>query len=250
MEKISSRKNEYIKHLRKLAADSVYRSSCGEFVCEGRKFLDEALSSGAEISSILWKDGEAGEILGISSQYTSFPELYSYASFSENSKGPLFTVKIKQKEPAGDIPNAIILESVQDPGNLGTVIRTAAALGIGAVILTGTCADLYNPKTVKATMGAIFRQRVLKLDRGEIASFAEANSLTLCAAILSDEAEILGETELGRAAVCIGNEGSGLSRELSDLCRRKIIIPMQPGNESLNASVAASVFMWEMRKNG
>ena len=217
MEKISSRKNEYIKHLRKLAADSVYRSSCGGAVRGAMplRIVEAVLKATSRLNCC-------------SSRYRgSYP-----------------------KEPAGDIRNAIILESVQDPGNLGTVIRTAAAFGIGAVILTGACADLYNPKTVKATMGAIFRQRVLKLDLGETAAFAEANSLTLCAAILSDEAEILGDTELGRAAVCIGNEGSGLSRELSDLCRRKIIIPMQPGNESLNASVAASVFMWEMRKNG
>ena len=249
MEKISSRKNEYIRHLRSLASDGHYRSSCGLFLCDGLKLLKEALGSGAELNSVLWK--EESEVLpgleGIR-QYAVPPELFDYVSPMKNSPGPVFTVKIRPENRKKPVKNAIILENLQDPGNVGTVIRTANAFGIEAVILTGDCADLYNPKTVRATMGAVFRQNVLHVPLEELKSFTAENSLPLYGAALSDRASDLRLTELKNAAVAIGSEGRGLSREFLNICEKEIIIPMRPESESLNAAAAAAVIMWEMAR--
>lgn len=249
MEKISSRKNTYIRHVRELAVNGAYRAGRGEYLCDGVKTLKEALRFGAAVRSVLWKD-RAGEVPGLSGaeQYLAPAALFDYASPMKNSPGPLFTVKIPAADPAVPIANALVLESVQDPGNVGTVIRTANAFGLSAVILTGDCADLYNPKTVRASMGAIFRQRVLRVPREELPALLEKNSLPLYGAALSDRAEDLRKVPVKRAAVAVGSEGSGLSRELLDLCAGQIIIPMGPDSESLNAAVAAAVIMWEMAR--
>lgn len=249
MEKISSRKNTYIRHVRELAVNGAYRAGRGEYLCDGVKTLKEALRFGAAVRSVLWKD-RAGEVPGLSGaeQYLAPAALFDYASPMKNSPGPLFTVKIPAADPAAPIANALVLESVQDPGNVGTVIRTANAFGLSAVILTGDCAALYNPKTVRASMGAIFRQRVLRVPREELPALLEKNSLPLYGAALSDRAEDLRKVPVKRAAVAVGSEGSGLSRELLDLCAGQIIIPMGPDSESLNAAVAAAVIMWEMAR--
>lgn len=246
MEIISSRKNPFIRHLRALAHDSSYRAEQGEFLCDGLKLLDEAVSFGAEVSAILWKDRPAGDY-ACQKQYAALKEIYDYASPMENSPGPLFTVRIKPADTDFDPASGVmVLEGVQDPGNVGTVIRTANAFGLSAVVLTGGCADLYNPKTVRATMGAIFRQRVLSLPIDKLPAFLGEKGLRLYGAALSDKAEDLRHVSLRGAAVAVGSEGRGLSRELLDMCHGAIIIPMNPNSESLNAAVAAAVLMWEM----
>ena len=162
-----------------------------------------------------------------------------------SSPGPLFTVAVRGCGKPGKLSNAIVLEGVQDPGNVGTVIRTANAFGIGAVILTGDCADLYHPKTVRATMGAIFRQPVLEMDLAFLADFLKDHGLPLYAAALDPQAVDLREVSLRHAAVAVGSEGRGLSAALIDISEKNVIIPMQADSESLNAAVAAAVLMWE-----
>lgn len=114
--------------------------------------------------------------------------------------------------------------------------------------MVGACADLYNPKTVRASMGAIFRQRVLKMSIKELDEFTRRQCLPLFGAALSDKAADIRNAELHRSAVAIGSEGRGLSRELLDICGGELIIPMNPHSESLNAAIAASVIMWEMSR--
>ena len=120
-----------------------------------------------------------------------------------------------------------VIENLQDPGNVGTIIRSANAFDIDAVIMVGACADLYNPKTVRASMGAIFRQRVLRMSIDELDEFTRRQCLPLLCATLSDKSH---------------------SRELLDICGGELIIPMNPHSESLNAAIAASVIMWEMSR--
>ena len=249
MEKITSRKNEYIRHLRTLAAESGYRREKGEFVCDGLKLLEEAVQFKAEVTSVLWKNA-AENVSGLekAKQFLSDAELFDYASPMKNSPGPLFTVKIPVWGKDRALKKAIVLETVQDPGNVGTVIRTANAFGIDAVILTGDCADLYNPKTVRSTMGAIFRQRVLTVDLQELQDILKRNALPLYGAALHHDSALLTELNIKNAAVAVGSEGRGLSGELLSLCEKTVFIPMQPDSESLNAAVAASVIMWEMAR--
>ena len=248
MENITSRKNRYITHLRSLAADGAYRRSRCEYAADGIKLLREALASGAEVTSVLWK-GQAESIAlpAGCDEYTAPEDLFDYASPMKNSPGPVFTVRMPA-DAAGDFTNAIVLENVQDPGNVGTVIRTANAFGIGAVILTGACADLYSPKTVRATMGAIFRQRVMTVPAAKLPALLKEHGLPLYGAALDESSADIRGMDIKNAAVAIGSEGQGLSAELISMCRGLLIIPMQPCSESLNAGVAASVVMWEMAR--
>ena len=248
MDKITSRKNAIIAHFRALGSDGAYRREQSAFLCDGLKLLEEAEKSGAEILSVLWKEGGASAETACAEQYLAPADLFDYASPLKNSPGPLFTVRRGAAAPDEPVPNAIVLENVQDPGNVGTVLRTASAFSVGAVVLTGDCADLYSPKTVRATMGAIFRQRVLCLSRGELSAWLRQQGLTLYGAALSASARDLRELDIAHSAVAVGSEGQGLSPELLAMCRGELIIPMDERSESLNAAVAASVLMWEMTR--
>ena len=247
MEQIRSRKNQYILHLRALAKDNDARRDAGEYVCDGEKLLHEALQSGAEVTSVLWRDAAAFPLPDGIVQYTADAELAAYASPLMHSPGPVFTVRIPVMRLPEPLHHVIVLEGVQDPGNVGTVIRTANALGMDTVVLTGACADLYSPKTVRAAMGALFRQPVLTCTQDELVQLLNANGLKLYGAALTDTAQDL---RLSPAAVAIGSEGRGLSAQLLSQCDGQIIIPMQPGAESLNAAVAAAVVMWEIARAG
>ena len=246
LETITSRKNAYIRHVRLLASDGNYRRQQGEYLCDGIKTLREALTFGARVTSVLWKEKVGEILLPAETRQVLVPgKLFDFASPMQNSPGPLFTVAIRGCSKPGKLKNAIVLEGVQDPGNVGTVIRTANAFGMDAVILTGACADLYHPKTVRASMGAIFRQTVLEIDREFLSSFLKDQGLPLYAAALDERAVDVRKVPLYRAAVAVGSEGRGLSRSLIAMSDQTVIIPMGPDSESLNAAVAAAVLMWE-----
>lgn len=144
----------------------------------------------------------------------------------------------------------VILENIRDPGNLGTILRSASALSVDKVILCGECADIYNSKTLRAAMGAIFKLPTIACrDSSKIVLALRKQGRRIFAATLGAGAISLGEATLSKGdCVAIGNEGHGLSEELIAACDGKIIIPMKPGNESLNAAAAAVIFMWEMSR--
>lgn len=249
METITSRKNPYIAHLRALGRDGAARRASGEYVCDGVKLLREALQFGACVTSVLWSGVPAVTLPDGIAQYSAPRDLVEYASPLVNSPGPVFTVRMPDVAAPERLEHVIVLENVQDPGNVGTVLRTANALGMDAVILTGACADLYSPKTVRATMGAIFRQPVTVCDLEQLRTLLQTHALTLYGAALTETAQDLRAVPLDHAAVAIGSEGRGLSAELLQLCDGQIIIPMRPEAESLNAAVAAAVVMWEIARN-
>ena len=246
MERLTSRKNEHIRHIRRLSADRAARREAGEFVCDGEKLLREALGHGVEICSVFWAAEPSVEVSG-AAQYRVPPELLDYISPLKSATNVVFTAKIPQWElcPPG---KTLVAETIQDPGNLGTILRTANALNLDTVILTGDCADLYSPKTVRATMGAVFRQRVYEMERGELRAYLGAYGKKLYGAALSDRAGDIRDLDLRSAAVAVGSEGRGLSPELLALCDGELIIPMNRDCESLNAAIAAAIIMWEIVK--
>ncbi|MCR5663914.1 MAG: RNA methyltransferase [Oscillospiraceae bacterium] len=249
MERLTSRKSAIIRHFRALGGDQSYRYEKGEYLCDGPKMLQEAIRFGAQIKTVLWKE-EAFDPAGLvcEAEYTAPEDLFDYASPLKNSPGPLFSVSIRGCGKPAPLQRALVLENVQDPGNVGTVIRSANAFGIQTVILTGSCADLYHPKTVRSTMGAIFRQNVIRLDLGGLNALLRDSGLALYGAALSERAVDIRSLDLHRCAVAVGSEGRGLSGELLALCKGEVIIPMRPESESLNAAVAASVILWEMAR--
>lgn len=246
MERITSRKNEIIRRLRRLGAEKDARREAGEFVCDGEKLLGEALRSGAEIGTVLWAGEPSAEVPG-AAQYLVPEELLDYASPLKSAARVLFTVRMRPAAPAPP-GRTLVLETVQDPGNLGTVLRTAEAFGIDTVILTGDCADPYHPKSVRATMGAVFRQRFCEMEREKLRVFLSGHALKLYGAALSDQAEDIRGLDLSGAAVAVGSEGRGLSEALLSLCDGELVIPMSGKSESLNAAVAAAIIMWEMTR--
>lgn len=239
MEAIRSRQNELVKKFIALGADGRVRQREGEYLCAGLTLLEEAVSSGAEVTCVL----SAEDIPGLPVRLVT-PEILKAVSPLQNSPGPVFTVRMRPLPPAGTIRRAIVLENVQDPGNVGTVLRTADAFGIDLAVLCGACADPYQPKTVRASMGAIFRQRVVKTDVAELRGVL--GELPLYGAALAPGGQDIRSLPPAPLAVAVGNEGKGLTRELLELCAGTVRIPMSPAAESLNAGIAAAIAMWEM----
>ncbi len=241
MEVIHSRQNELIKRFISLGSDGKARQESGEYLCAGETMLQEAIATGAEITCVLALE----ERPGLPSR-TVTPALLKAVSPLQNSSGPVFSVRMRPLPPPETLQRVMVLENVQDPGNVGTVLRTADAFGIDLVALCGACADPYNPKTVRATMGAVFRQPVVKTTLSDLETLL--GGLPLYGAALSPEAVDIRQLPPPPVAVAVGNEGRGLSPELLALCRGQTVIPMRPCAESLNAAVAASVAMWEMTR--
>ena len=245
MERITSRKNPKIQHMRKLGTSRAYRNECGEFLCDGWKMLEEAIKNDAEVTAVLY----AGEWkLPLSTNaclYETESDIIEYVSPVMTPQGVLFTCRIPKEKPACENEKRrLVLDGVQDPGNLGTMIRTANALFYDTVILLPGCADLYSPKTARATMGAVFRQRVITADYALLDTLSEQGVL-LCGAALSQDSVDIREVKYDNFALCIGSEGKGLSETVLSKCNKKIIIPMRKDCESLNAAQAAGIIMWE-----
>jgi TrmH family RNA methyltransferase len=173
------------------------------------------------------------------------------ASPFNNSRDMLFACRIPEGSfDFGAVDLRVILDGVQDPGNLGAVIRAADAFEIGEVILTGACADLYNPKTVRASAGAIFRQRTVRMSPPDIARMRQEGRVRAIYGAAADGAVGVRAAALSGCAVAIGSEGAGISPAVASLCDATLSIPMSPRADSLNAAVSASVIMWEAYASG
>lgn len=251
MELITSRKNPLIKRLRALANDGALRRESGQTVLDGVKLLGEALAAGCRVTALLLLAEGMGPPEGLTPDtaiYRAPAELVGYASPVANSPGPVFSVELPRIAAPARADTAILLEDVQDPGNVGTVIRAANAFGVDAVLLCGRCADVSSPRVVRATMGAAFRQCVIETDAEGAAETVRRWGLPLYGAALDSGAVDIRRLPRGGAAVAIGNEGHGLSEKLKSLCDGLTVIPMAPGSESLNAAMAAVVAMWELER--
>ena len=168
-------------------------------------------------------------------------------SLMDAPQGAIFLCRLPAAAPAALVPGTLLLDGIQDPGNLGTILRTADALQIPAVLLDG-CADPYNPKTVRASMGAVFRTQPIRMTRQQAIAACRDAGIPLLATAMSADAVDLRQAELHSAAVIIGSEGQGICQELFDAAQGKIIIPMSPRCESLNAAVAAAIVLWQMKR--
>ena len=249
IETVTSRHNALLTHLRKLASSRAYRDECGEYLGDGVKLLREAAQWGAPLQTVVFSEGAALPALpdGVRVVRVS-TELMKSVSPAETPQGALFTARLERPALPEKLDGAhyLVLDGVQDPGNVGTILRTADAFACDGVFLVNACADLYNPKTVRATMGAIFRCRVWTCTAAELAALLQKSGLPLYGAALRGDTVSLREADLSRAAVAVGSEGRGLSEELLGLCGHTVKIPMSERCESLNAAIAASVLLWEM----
>ncbi len=267
-EHITARTGETVTMLSKLR-DAKYRRETGLFLAEGIKLAEEALGRRQVVCALLSEEAYAagGKPLALAEAAGDKGArlvVLSSGAFEKVStemapQGLVFVLRTDdpahENVPAGAEKEAadrycgerlLMLSDVRDPGNLGTVLRSASAFGIDRVILSG-CADLFSPKTVRASMGALFRLRTATVE--DPAAFIRAlqgAGRRVLATALGEHSLTLGSCGLEKTDVpVIGNEGHGLSPELLGAADATLLIPMAPGTESLNAGVAASLVLWE-----
>ena len=247
-ERITSAQNPLMLHVKKLLASRSYREKCGEFAAEGTKLLEEAVKWYPALETVVVQEGVSVCPLPGHVRVVEIPEsLMRSVSQMEAPQGAIFLCRLPERKPGTILPGTLLLDGIQDPGNLGTILRTADALEVPVVLLDG-CADTYNPKTVRASMGAVFRSQPVSMTRQQAIAACREAHIPLLATAMSADAVDLRQADLYNAAVVIGSEGQGICPELFAAAEQKIIIPMSPRCESLNAAVAATIVLWQMKR--
>lgn len=247
-ERITSRANPLMGHIRKIASSRSYRRSSGEFLGDGVKLLQEAVRWGADLTVVVYTAGTALPDIPTGVRLVEVPEdLMRSISPMETPQGALFLAKLPPKAQDFRLTGGryLALEGVQDPGNVGAILRTADAFGAGGVLLLPGCADVYNPKTVRSSMGAVFRLTARSCTLEELRALAGEAGLPIFGSALRHDAVDVREADLSRGILLVGSEGRGLSPEALDACESVVRIPMGERCESLNAAVAASILLWE-----
>ena len=271
---ITSRQNPLIKFVCGLAEKKI-RNKERLFRFDGIKLLYEALDSDVEIRYVIYRHPASESVFSLVEEALLKGRISSEGAIAVSAE--VFDKISEEKAPEGvvtvarmadgihmradaesaadtveDGERVLIAESLRDPGNLGTVIRSCFALGIDRLIMTDDCADVYNAKTVRAAMGGIFKMKTMSVQTDKLPALISKlreRGRGVYAAALTDRAESIGEIEL-RAGDCfvIGNEGHGLTEPVISACTRPVIIPMREGAESLNAAAAAAICIWETIK--
>lgn len=254
---ISSKSNEKIKTVRKLS-DKKYRAQFSSFVLEGHKLVYDYTRAGFTplqlfvAEDAVEKYADIIENANCSEVYVLPRELYMHISNESAPQGILAVCAMPESTGSFGKGKTVILESVRDAGNLGTVIRTAAAFGVNNVVLSSDCADIYNPKTLRAAMGGLFFANIIVCE--DLCSFVKGlveEGKRVFAAMPSGDAVDVRTLDIKEDdCMVIGNEGRGISESLANCCTCNITIPMQGDAESLNASAAASILMWELVRKG
>ena len=245
--KITSRKNAFIQQVRRLLTSRKERQSAGLFVADGTKLLQEAVRYWDGLDTVILTEGVKVQVPDYVRVVTVSQEIMEYISPMETPQGALFLCKLPQQTDFVPKPGMLLLDGIQDPGNIGTILRTADALDIPVALLEG-CADPYSHKVVRASMGAVFRTPVVQTTWAEAQSACKAADIPIGVTALSDRAEDLRSAQLLQMAVVIGSEGQGVRREILESADRELIIPMNPHCESLNAAIAAAIVMWQMKQ--
>ena len=269
---ITSRNNSLVKWFCSLQ-EKKNRNNERYFLAEGVKLTQEAFDAGLPVEYCIVNEDKKDSVFSVISAYkhdekysecrivTVSDSVFEKISTEKAPQGIISVIKhldffremdiiYKEEFFLKEDERAIFLCSVRDPLNLGAVIRSSVAFGTDHIIMSQDCADIYNPKTVRSAMGSLYRVKVTTVK--DIPSFiaaAEANGRRVFAAELSDSAKSLSDVSLSsRDVVMIGNEGHGIPTDISSLCSGSVYIPISKKTESLNASVAAAIFMWEQSK--
>lgn len=249
---ITSKDNEVIKNIRKLK-EKKYRDEADSFIIEGIKLIEEAMEENIEIKKIIvcneFNENFSQDLLYKIAKYDVIyvpKNIFKILTDVTNPQGILAVVSKNKKSSIDYTQNFyLILDNIQDPGNMGTILRTADSINLNQIIVAKGCADCYNPKVVRSTMGAIFRVNVFECDLSKIIKDLKKHKIKILATDLNTENDIYN-TSYERTAVVIGNEANGVSEEVLKLSDGRIKIPMQGKTESLNAGVATGIILYEV----
>ncbi len=252
MEIITSKNNAAIVAAAKLS-DKKYRDRTGTFAFEGIKLFSEALCAGISFSRVFVTEAayeKYKEMLyalpqGVLTLVSD--AVYEKLSFESAPQGIFSVAEYFSPKIRDNTSFVLLLDGVADPGNFGAILRSAEAFGVDTVYMGKNGADLYNPKTVRACMGSLFRTDVRRTEsiRDEIALLKKSGFRIFATALNRDSMDIRNVDFSGKIGFVIGNEGHGVSEEAIAACDGSVIIPMREGPESLNAAVASGVVMWE-----
>lgn len=259
MEKITSRSNEKIKYAVRLGESTSLRKETGEFFLEGARLCSDAVQTGIEIkqafftAKALWKyEDYVGSIIaaaGVSCEISA--EVSQKLSGTENSQGVFCICASGNKGNAEINPEGkyIALENIQDPSNLGAICRSVEAIGLDGLIVSGGC-DIYNPKALRAAMGSLLRLNVITVENlEELILCANGKGMLTLASVPRETAEDIRTVSMqGGVICCVGNEGNGLSEKVIEKCQKQVVIPMNGRAESFNASAAAAILAWELKR--
>lgn len=243
--RITARKNPLLQQVRRLLSSRKEREAAGLFVSDGTKLLAEAVRYCDGLHTVILSDGVQAQVpAGV--RLIRVPEdIMASISPMEAPQGAVFLCRLPEKKAFAPEKGMLLLDGLQDPGNLGTILRTADALDIPVALLEG-CADPYSHKTVRASMGAVFRRAPVQTTWREAKAACAAAGVPIGVTALSERAKDLRQWDLKQMAVVIGSEGRGVRQEILDSAGAELIIPMNPHCESLNAAVAATIVMWQM----
>ena len=255
MQVISSKDNEFVKHIKKLK-DKKYRDMNKEFIIEGIKLIKEAIEEKAEIKQIVICDNcQNSDIIPKELMYEIAKyecvyvteKIFKTISDVNTPQGILAIIGRNTGEAEIDYTQDIIvaLDDIQDPGNLGTILRTVDSIGLNQILVSKGTADSYNPKVVRSTMGAIFRVKIIECEDLE-KTLREVKKQKFKLVVTSLQTEkSLYDIDFNRKVIVIGNEANGVEQKIQDLADEKIKIPMLGKTESLNASVATGIVLYE-----
>jgi len=250
-------KNKPVHAFSHLNRSRSFREKTGCFAMEGYRLILDAMESGVCVTALLLTQkaqAQYAQSLLLASPQTRVllisDALAKEIADTENAQGVFAVAEMLPEQTRMPQANSrsMLLHQVQDPANLGAVLRTAEALGTDGLYLY-QCCDLYNPKTLRSSMGALFRVPLCRIkDMPLFFAHCRENGVQTCAAVVDRDAQKLGAFSFsGGAVVMIGNEGNGLPSDVSGACDVRLTIPMAPASNSLNAAMAAGLFLWEMR---
>ena len=255
MQLITSKDNEIVKHIKKLS-EKKYRDQNNCYIIEGIKLVEEAIQEDAQIEKIViceesTKTSEISknlmyEIAKYDCIYVT-NKIFKTLTQVMNPQGILAVVKKNKERPTIKYDEDVIvaLDDIQDPGNLGTILRTVDSIGLKQLIVSKGTADVFNPKVVRSSMGAIFRVEVIEVENlKETIESMKRNNYELIVTSLQTESSIY-DIDYTKKIIVIGNEANGVSQEIQDMADKKIKIPMLGKTESLNASVATAIILYE-----
>lgn len=246
-EYITSRKNPLLQQIRKLLSSRKEREKAGLFVADGTKLLEEAVKYYPGLHTVVLSDGVEADVPDGVRVVRVPVDVMESISPMEAPQGALFLCRLPEKQEFIPKPGMLLLDGIQDPGNVGTILRTADALEIPVVLLEG-CADPYSHKVVRASMGAVLRNHVIQSTWAQVQEACKNAGIPIAVTALSDRAKDIREAELHNMAVVIGSEGRGVRSEILGSADHELIIPMNPRCESLNAGIAAAICMWQMKQ--
>ena len=246
MERISSRKNPLLQQVRKLLSSRKEREITGLFVADGTKLLSEAVKWWPGLETVILSDGIEADVPEHVRVVTVPKDVMESISPMQTPQGALFLCRLPEKKEFTPKPGMLLLDGIQDPGNLGTILRTADALEIPVALLEG-CADPYSHKVVRASMGAVFRTVPVQTTWAQAKAACLKETIPVAVTALSERAEDIRTASVENMAVVIGSEGQGVRKEILDAAQAELIIPMNPNCESLNAAIAAAIVMWQMK---